>query len=598
MPALHQWDYLFAFGCIFAALDAYNIGANDVANSFATSISSRSLTLRQATCLAAICEFLGGVLAGAQVAGTIKNGIISMSAFKNNAGMELLGFVCALVASATWLMIATRKSWPVSTTYSIVSALAGIGVALDGPGAVQWGWNGGNGLATIFAGFIIGPGISAAFGATVYLLTKYAVLKRKDPVRAGLRAAPVYFFGVAAILTMSIVYKGAPQLKLNQLPQTTIALAIVLTGLVIAALAILFWMPFVHAKVIKKDYTLRWYHFFYGPALWWRAAPPAPPSGQEMAHVPDYRVYDRDDQHPAESAKPTTSPEAVRPTSVTLSDNDHTSSPDGEKSISQDKERDLEANVAPLASEKKVYGSKLEELEADEHKLEGNLLSPKNLWILFRYRLPRALLHGTSVDIHAMQSHKGQGKQSDRMMAMYAQAAQYDNETEHLFSFMQVMTACTNSFAHGSNDLANAVGPFAAIYYVWSEGVVTPTDTETPIWIFVGGGLMLVLGLATYGYNIMAVLGNRLTMHSPSRGFSMELGSSITVLLASQYGIPVSSTMCITGATAGVGIVSGGVKSLNWRAFGWIFLGWVLTVPIAGTAAGCLCGIIMNAPRF
>ncbi|WVQ77829.1 hypothetical protein IAR50_007522 [Cryptococcus sp. DSM 104548] len=597
MAALHQWDYLFAFGVLFAALDAYNIGANDVANSFATSISSRSLTLRQATCLAAICEFLGGVLAGAQVAGTIKNGIISMAAFKNNAGMELLGFVCALVASATWLMIATRKSWPVSTTYSIVSALAGIGVALDGPGVVQWGWNGGKGLATIFAGFIIAPAISAGFGATVYLLTKYAVLKRKDPVRAGLRAAPVYFFGVAAILTMSIVYKGAPQLKLNKLPQTTIALAILLTGLVIAVLAILFWLPFVHAKVIRKDYTLRWYHFFLGPALWWRAAPPPPPPGQEMAHVPDYRVYDRDDNHTTDAASPTSFPDPARPTSTSLSDQ-QIPTPDGARSVSQDKERDIEVNPAPLESEKKVYNSKLEELENDEHRLEGNLLLPKNLWILLRYRLPRALLHGTSIDIHAMQSHSGQGKQSDRMMAMYAHAAQYDNETEHLFSFMQVMTACTNSFAHGSNDLANAVGPFAAIYYVWSEGVVTPAETETPVWIFVAGGLMLVLGLATFGYNIMAVLGNRLTMHSPSRGFSMELGSSITVLLASQYGIPVSTTMCITGATAGVGIVSGGVKSLNLRAFGWIFLGWVLTVPIAGTAAGCLCGIIINAPRF
>lgn len=154
--------------------------------------------------LAAICEFLGGVLAGSRVAGTIKNGIISLSTFKNNAGVELLAFVCALTASATWLMIATRKGWPVSTTYSIVSALAGVGVALDGPGAVNWGWNNGKGIATIFAGFGIAPGISAGFGATVYLITKYAVLKRKNSLKAGLIMSPIYFFTVAAILTMSI----------------------------------------------------------------------------------------------------------------------------------------------------------------------------------------------------------------------------------------------------------------------------------------------------------------------------------------------------------------------------------------------------------
>lgn len=99
--------------------------------------------MRQAIILAAICEFLGAVLVGAKVAGTIKNGIISLSVFRNNPGVEMLAFTCALVASATWLMIATRNKWPVSTTYSIVSALAGVGVALDGPKAVQWGWNGG-----------------------------------------------------------------------------------------------------------------------------------------------------------------------------------------------------------------------------------------------------------------------------------------------------------------------------------------------------------------------------------------------------------------------------------------------------------------------
>ncbi|WVN87684.1 uncharacterized protein L203_102872 [Cryptococcus depauperatus CBS 7841] len=587
MPALHQWDYLFAFGVLFGALDAYNIGANDVANSFATSISSRSLTLRQASCLAAICEFLGSVLAGAQVASTVKNGIISLSVFKGNAGVELLAFTCALAASATWLMIATHKSWPVSTTYSIVSALAGVGVALNGPKAVHWGWNGGKGIATIFAGFAIAPVISAGFGATVYLITKYAVLKRKNPLKAGLIASPVYFFGVAAILTMSIVYKGAPQLKLNKLPKTTIALAIVLTGLVIAILSILFWLPFVYTKVIKKDYTLRWYHFFFGPLLWRRPAPPPPPEGAR--HVPDYRVYDRDDEQEAIQATDQSSSSATNGDMEggTLGQNTNDS---------VDKEKNIENETAGAFIP--ALSSKLEELERDNHKIEGPVILPKNLWIILRYKIPKMLLHGTSVDIHAIQSHKGLSKESDRMMRMYQHAAQYDNETEHLYSFLQVMTACTNSFAHGSNDLANAVGPFSAIYYVWSTGLVTAKETETPIWIFVAGGLMLVMGLATYGYNIMAVLGNRLTLHSPSRGFSMELGSSITVLLASQYGIPVSTTMCITGSTAGVGIVSGGFKSLNWRAFAWIFLGWVLTVPIAGTAAGCLCGIILNAPHW
>lgn len=149
-------------------------------------------------------EFAGAILAGSRVAGTIKNGIIGLSVFQNNPGVELLAFACALVASATWLTIATRNAWPVSTTYSIVSALAGVGVALGGADAVQWGWNDGKGLGTIFAGFGIAPAIAAGFGAVIFLITKYAVLKRKNTIRAALIASPVYFFGVTAILTLTI----------------------------------------------------------------------------------------------------------------------------------------------------------------------------------------------------------------------------------------------------------------------------------------------------------------------------------------------------------------------------------------------------------
>ena len=96
----------------------------------------------------------------------------------------------------------------------------------------------------------------------------------------------------------------------------------------------------------------------------------------------------------------------------------------------------------------------------------------------------------------------------------------------------------------------------------------------------------------------MKVLGNRITLMSPSRGFSMELASSITVILASQYGIPVSTTMCITGATVGVSLCNGDYRATNWRAIGWIYLGWILTIPIVATMSGCLVGIILNAPHL
>lgn len=141
------------------------------------------------------------------------------------------------------------------STYSIVSAVAGVGVAVGGGDAVNWGWNGGKGLATIFAGFGIAPAISAGFASVVYLLIKYGVLKRKNPVPYALFSAPLVFFTVAAVLTLSIIYKGAPSLGLNKLSEGSTAAAIVGTASVVCLLSVIFWLPYVYAKSIRKDYS-------------------------------------------------------------------------------------------------------------------------------------------------------------------------------------------------------------------------------------------------------------------------------------------------------------------------------------------------------
>lgn len=114
---LHEFDYIFAIGMIFAFLDAWNIGANDVANSFATSVSSRSLTLKQAMMIASVMEFAGAVLVGSRVADTIRNKILNVNAFEQQPAVLMLGMMCALIGSSTWLSVATRIGLPVSTTY-------------------------------------------------------------------------------------------------------------------------------------------------------------------------------------------------------------------------------------------------------------------------------------------------------------------------------------------------------------------------------------------------------------------------------------------------------------------------------------------------
>lgn len=106
------------------------------------------------------------------------------------------------------------------------------------------------------------------------------------------------------------------------------------------------------------------------------------------------------------------------------------------------------------------------------------------------------------------------------------------------------------------------------------------------------------MGLWTYGYNVMRNLGNRLTLQSPSRGFSVSLGSVATVILATRLKLPVSTTQCITGATVGVGLCNGEWRAVNWRMVAWIYFGWFITLPVTGIISGCLMGIIINAPRW
>lgn len=240
--------------------------------------------------LGAIFEMLGAITVGARTAQTIKNGIIPISAFQNNAGVQMLAFTCALAAASSWVMWCTRHSAHVSSTYSLISAVAGVGVATVGASKVQWGWNKGTGLGAIFAGLAMAPTIAAGFGATIFMLIKLTVHMRKNPVPWAIYTSPLFFLIAGTICTLSIVYKGSPNLGLNKRPPWFIASVTMGTGAGVALLSALFFVPYVHTMVIKKDPTLRWYMVFQGPLLFKRQAP----MEADKALVPNYAVVQDD----------------------------------------------------------------------------------------------------------------------------------------------------------------------------------------------------------------------------------------------------------------------------------------------------------------
>ncbi|KUL85762.1 hypothetical protein ZTR_08458 [Talaromyces verruculosus] len=600
---LHQYDYIFAIGTLFAMLDAYNNGANDVANSWATSVSSRSVSYRQAMVLGTVFEMLGAITVGARTADTIKNGIIPVSAFRGDAGVQMLAFTCALAAASSWVMWCTRHSAHVSSTYSLISAVAGVGVATAGASKVQWGWNNGKGLGAIFAGLGMAPAISAAFASIIFMLIKLVVLIRKKPVQWAVWSSPFFFLLAATLCTLSIVYKGSPSLGLSKKPGWYIAAVTMGTGGGVCLLSAIFFLPWLHAKVIKKDPSIKWWMFIMGPLLFKRPAP----AEEYEANVPNYAVVQDDDDKTVVGSPEINAHDVEKSTegdaSTNASDKDEKNLVTAEASQASYKELMAQGEAklrAKLLQKRGPLGWAMRTLR-DNPMGAGQIYEFHNMKILAK-RIPATivcgLLYGIHYDIHAAQTGIAGTPDGQRMQRVYSYAKKYPNEVEHTYSFIQVITACTASFAHGANDIGNSVGPWAVIYSAWNTGNAAASKAPVPVWQLAVLSGCISIGLITYGYNIMKVMGNKITYHSPSRGSSMEMGAALTVLIFSQYSLPVSTSMCITGATVGVGLCNGTIKAVNWQRVGLLLAAWIMTIPIAGTLGGVLMGLFINAPHF
>ena len=161
----------------------------------------------------------------------------------------------------------------------------------------------------------------------------------------------------------------------------------------------------------------------------------------------------------------------------------------------------------------------------------------------------------------------------------------HDPRIESVFAYLQIFTSICTSFAHGANDVSNAVGPLAAIWYIHENGAVA-SKIDVPYWILAIGGFGIVVGLATYGVKIMDVLGKKITYISPTRGFSAELATGLVISFCSKYGLPVSSTQCITGAVVGISLCDRKFSDLNLKIIAKIFVSWILTLFVtAGISA-------------
>lgn len=414
---------------VFSFFMAWGTGANDVANAMATSVGSKALTLKQAIFIAIIFEFTGAFLAGGEVTATIRKGIVDPELFTASPDLLLFGMLASLLAAGTWLLIATLKGWPVSTTHSIVGAIVGfaaIGVSMD---AVNWGK-----VTAIAASWVVSPLSSGFIAFVIYYSVKRLILDSDRPLYNAKKYLPMYLFLVGYMISMVTLVKGLKHV-----------------GLELSYVQSAQWALLGGAGVVALGYARLKSHFY------------------EVQSTARLAIY-----------------------------------PNGASSV----------------------------------QVNANLYSP-----------PCEIL-----------------------------TEQHKQKVDRVFALLMMFTACAMAFAHGSNDVANAIGPLAAVVEIINSGGVIAGSSAIPSWVLLLGAGGIVLGLVTYGHKVIATVGSNITKLTPSSGFAATLAAATTVVIASGTGMPISTTHTLVGAILGIGVAHG-LQAINLRMVGTIVASWLLTIP-------------------
>jgi len=372
---------------LFGAYMAMNIGANDVANNVGPAVGSGALTIGTAIVIASIFEAAGALIAGGDVVGTIKKGIIDPNAFGDDPIIFVYAMSAALLAAALWLNLATWLKAPVSTTHSIVGGVLGSGIAAGGFAIVSWGT-----MGKIAASWVISPVLGGFIAAIFLYIIKSQIIYTKNKLESARKVVPV----LLAVMTAAFI-------------------------------------SYLTLKGLKK--------------VW-------PVIVEFLVFLPDTK-------------KPTLG--------IAL-----------------------------------IFG----------------IIGGTMTYFVTKPRISKKVL----------------GMKNKR------------EDINKLFTWPLIFAAALLSFSHGANDVANAVGPLAAVYDALTSNAVT-TEASIPLWVMVVGGLGISLGLALFGPRLIKTVGSEITELDQMRAFSIMMAAAITVVIASQLGLPVSSTHIAVGAVFGVGFL-------------------------------------------
>ena len=229
MEIIANYEVIFiTLACLFGLFMAWGVGANDVANAMGTSVGSGAITVKQAILIAAVFEFAGAFIAGGNVTKTIRKGIIDPSSITGQPELLVYGMLAALLAAAIWLMIATTRGWPVSTTHSIVGAIVGFAIAGIGMDAVQW-----TKIGQIAASWLVSPLLGGVIALVLMLSIRKLILNTDNPFEKAKTWGPAYVFLVGFIVSLVTLFKGLKHLKLEFSMGESFVLAVIF-GIIVA----------------------------------------------------------------------------------------------------------------------------------------------------------------------------------------------------------------------------------------------------------------------------------------------------------------------------------------------------------------------------
>uniref|UniRef100_A0A671TCS2 Phosphate transporter n=2 Tax=Sinocyclocheilus anshuiensis TaxID=1608454 RepID=A0A671TCS2_9TELE len=636
--ALTDYLWLLVVGFIIAFILAFSVGANDVANSFGTAVGSGVVTLKQACILATVFETLGSVLLGAKVSETIRNGIIDVTMYNGTEHVLMAGSVSAMFGSAVWQLFASFLKLPISGTHCIVGATIGFSLVAKGQQGVKW-----LELLRIVASWFLSPVLSGIMSAILFYFVRKFILQKKDPVPNGLRALPFFYAVTMGINLFSIMFTGAPMLGFDKLLWWGVLLISIGFALVIAIIVWFVVCPRLKKKIeceVKSSSPTesplmekRELHEAHSPILkpvpeessaMPSITPSAPPLSEERRVTFDIGDSDDADQKDCKESETGSAPKTAHvhfttgPTHIPSNGYSQYHTVHKDSGLYKDLlhklhlakvgdcmgeggDRPIRRNNSYTSYTMAIIGmhGDFKPKEADFRASEDGDKENASAHERKRIRMDSYTSYCNAVAENGEPEGLGDGEValeianddagSSRSSLDEDRADADRPEVSMLFQFLQILTACFGSFAHGGNDVSNAIGPLVALWLVYESGSVI-SHAPTPIWLLLYGGLGICVGLWVWGRRVIQTMGKDLTPITPSSGFSIELASAVTVVVASNIGLPVSTTHCKVGSVVAVGWLRSR-KAVDWRLFRNIFMAWFVTVPISGLISAAIMAL-------